>query len=200
MHEICARWERERYRERERERERERDGSDVTIVALKLAMSLHSPMPKILTIGDKLTLLLPNIRTFCFSLHTSRLFLLKWSSLWRWNSQWVHTFRCQKFLPSPKQTIEFPSAPSFFLWKKWIKLLPKTIGNRKKRLCLRLRSEDKHHLRKYADQKAQIRKAFVSLTRLIFAFRSADFLRWCLSSDHNLKHNLFFCISNSFWC
>ena len=31
--------ERERYRERERERERERDGSDVTIVALKLAMS-----------------------------------------------------------------------------------------------------------------------------------------------------------------
>ena len=31
--------ERERYREREREREREKDGSDVTIVALKLAMS-----------------------------------------------------------------------------------------------------------------------------------------------------------------
>ena len=31
--------ERERYTERERERERERDGSDVTRVALKLAMS-----------------------------------------------------------------------------------------------------------------------------------------------------------------
>ena len=39
---LCVRyirWERERYREREREREREKDGSDVTIVALKLAMS-----------------------------------------------------------------------------------------------------------------------------------------------------------------
>ena len=33
-------------RERERERERETDGSDVTVVALKLAMSLHSPLPK----------------------------------------------------------------------------------------------------------------------------------------------------------
>ena len=37
--------EREREKERERERERERDGSDVTIVALKLAISLHFPLP-----------------------------------------------------------------------------------------------------------------------------------------------------------
>ena len=29
--------------------------------------------------------------------------------------------------------------------------IPKTIGNRKKRLCVRLRLEDKHHLRKSAD-------------------------------------------------
>ena len=35
---------------------------------------------------------------------------------------------------------------------------------------------DKHHLRKSADRKAQIRKAFVPLTGLICAFRSADFL------------------------
>ena len=42
--------------ERERERERERDGSDVTIVALKLAMNLYFPLPKIRTIGDELTL------------------------------------------------------------------------------------------------------------------------------------------------
>ena len=53
--------EREREREIEREREREIDGSDVTIVALKLAMSLHFPLPK--------------TRTFRFSLHTSRLSL-----------------------------------------------------------------------------------------------------------------------------
>ena len=72
---------RERRIQRERERERERDGSDVTIVALKLAMSLHFPLPKIRTIGDKFTLSLagPKIRTFRFSLQDSRLSLLKWS-------------------------------------------------------------------------------------------------------------------------
>ena len=43
---------------------------------------------------------------------------------------------------------------------------------------MRLRSGDKHHLRKSADRKAQLRKAcaFVPLTELISAFRSADFL------------------------
>ena len=46
------------------------------------------------------------------------------------------------------------------------KISTKAIGNRKKRLLVRLRSEDKHHLRKSADRKAQIRKAFVPLTRL----------------------------------
>ena len=46
------------YREREKERERERDGSDVTIVALKLAMNSHFPLPKNRTIGDELTLCL----------------------------------------------------------------------------------------------------------------------------------------------
>ena len=71
---------RERERERERDTEREKDGSSVTIVTLKLsmsfnflaknshlAMSLHSPLPK--------------MRTFRFSLYTrnSHLTLLKWS-------------------------------------------------------------------------------------------------------------------------
>ena len=83
------------------------------------------------------------------------------------------------------------AAPSFFSSKKWIKLILKTIRIEKKRLCVRLRSEDKHHLRKSADRKAQIRKVFVQLTGLICAFRSADFLRWCLSSERNLTHNLF---------
>ena len=95
-------------------------------------------------------------------------------------------------IEAPRKTIEFPAAPFFFSSKKWIKLIPKTIGNRKKRLCVRLRSGDKHHLRKSAGWKAQIRKAFVPLTGLICAFRSADFLRWCLSPERNLTHNLFF--------
>ena len=44
-------------------------------------MSLHFPLPK--------------IRTFRFSLHTSRL-SLHGEVTWRWNSQWVHTFHSQK--------------------------------------------------------------------------------------------------------
>ena len=75
-----------RYFRWEREIQRETDGSDVTIVALKLAMNLHFPLPK--------------IRTFRFALHTSRLSIHgeAWRSpFWRWNSQWVHTFHCRIF-------------------------------------------------------------------------------------------------------
>ena len=69
---------------------------------------------------------------------------------------------------------------------------PKTIGNRKKRLCARLRSEDKHHLRKSSNRKAQISPVSGTKAFLICAFRSEDFLRWCLSPERNLTHNLFF--------
>ena len=51
---------------RKRERDTERDGSDVTNVALKLAMNLHFPLPKILTIGDELTLSLAKNSHFSF--------------------------------------------------------------------------------------------------------------------------------------
>ena len=51
---------------RERERDTEKDGSDVTIVALKLAMNLHFPLPKIRTIGDELTLFLAKNSHFSF--------------------------------------------------------------------------------------------------------------------------------------
>ena len=79
-------------------------------------MSLHFPLPK--------------IGTFRFSLHTSHLTILKWSPLWRWNSQWVLTFRCQKKSPSLFRLSQV--ARLFFPSKKWIKLIPKTIGNRKR--------------------------------------------------------------------
>ena len=78
-----------------------------------------------------------------------------------------------------------------------MELIPKTIGNRKK-LCVRLRSGDKHHLRKSADRKAQTSPVSGTNAFLICAFRSADFLRWCLSPERSLTHNLSF-ISNSFW-
>ena len=55
-----------RERERERYRQRERDGSDVTIFALKLAMNVHFPLPKIRTIGDELTLSLAKNSHFSF--------------------------------------------------------------------------------------------------------------------------------------
>ena len=57
---------RERDTERERDRERERDGSDVAIFALKLAMNLHFPLPKIRTIGNELTLSLAKNWHFSF--------------------------------------------------------------------------------------------------------------------------------------
>ena len=58
--------EREREREIQRDRERERDGSDVTIVALKLAMNSHFHLPKIRTIGDEVTLSLAKNSHFSF--------------------------------------------------------------------------------------------------------------------------------------
>ena len=84
VREVRSVREREREIQREREREREIDGSDVIIVALKLAMSLHFPMPKIRTIAVSSHFPLPKIRTFRSSLHTSCLSsFLKWSPLWR---------------------------------------------------------------------------------------------------------------------
>ena len=127
--------------------------------------------------------------------------------------RWDHTFRCQKRcalrnsshslfclcqmalqgIEAPKQTIEFPAAPTFFSSKNWIKLIPKTIGNRKRDCawgCARRINRD--HLRKSADRKAQISPVSGTNAFLICAFRSADFLRWCLSSERNRAHNLFF--------
>ena len=83
------------------------------------------------------------------------------SPWWRWNSQWVHTFHCQKFfrpqalfpralfqmaratqrvIENPRQNDQILPSPIFlpiekmifFPSKKWIKLIPKTIGNRKR--------------------------------------------------------------------
>ena len=57
---------------------------------------------------------------------------------------------------------------------------------------MRLRLGNKHHLRKSADRKAQISSVTGTYAFLICAFRSADFLRWCLFPKRNLTHNPFF--------
>ena len=79
-----------------------------------------APLPSVLN-GTEFTLsvaknvaLVEAVRIFCFA-----------SVKWR-DSLWLTGDR------SNKQKIEFPAAPSFFSLKKWIKLIPKTIGNRKR--------------------------------------------------------------------
>ena len=79
------------------------------------------------------------------------------------------------------------------------KLIPNTIGNSKKKEIVReVALGDKHHLRKSADRKAQISPVSGTNAFLISAFRSADFLRWCLSPEATSRTISFFSISNSF--
>ena len=146
---LCVRyfrWE----RERERYRETERDGSDVTTVALKLALNLHFPCQKIAQLAMSLHFPLPNSHFSFLPSHFPSL-PSRSSPLWRWNSQWVHTFHGQKFerplctpsfkwheprdewsKPNRAQDQILPSPILFFPSKNWIKLIPKTIGNRKR--------------------------------------------------------------------
>ena len=62
---------------------------------------------------------------------------------------------------------------------------------------MRLRSEDKHHLRKSADRKAQIRKGFVPLTGLICAFDLQIFSGGVYPPSATSR-TISFSISNSF--
>ena len=152
---LCVRyfwWERER--EIQREREREKDGSDVTIVALKLAMNLHFPLPKIRTIGVELTLSLAKTSHFSilpshFPSFPSRrghhgMVALKFAMSSHFPLPKI--FSPSGFVPplsngtsratsdrKPKTNDQLlPSPILFFPSKNWIKLIPKTIGNRKR--------------------------------------------------------------------
>ena len=70
-----------------------------------------------------------------------------------------------------------PGPILFFPSKKWIKLIPNTIGNRKKRLCVRWLGGINLTWENLQIAKHKIRKAFVQFTGLICALRSVDFLR-----------------------
>ena len=146
---LCVRyfrWE----RERDTERERERDGSDVTIFA-RLAMNSHFHLPKIRTIGDELTLSLAKNSHFSFlpshfpSLPSRRghhcgaeirneftlsiaqnCFALFVPPLSNGTSRTTSDRK-----PKTNDQI-LPSPILFFPLKNWIKLIPKTIGNRKR--------------------------------------------------------------------
>ena len=149
---LCVRyfrWEREREREREIQTERERRkwrhhcrakiGDEFTLSLVKIrAMSLHFPLPK--------------IHTFRFSLYTSRLSLHGEVTMVALKFAMSSHFPLPKmfsrsgFAPplsngtsratsdrKPKTNDQIlPSLILFFPSKKWIKLIPKTIGNRKR--------------------------------------------------------------------
>ena len=131
----CARWERERETKRERVRRKWRHVSSAEL-------------------GDEFctfpckkncTLLLAK----SFALFLAKNLHLNFSPL---EGRWDHTFCCQKRsalrnssrssfgfcqmawqgIEALKQTIKFPAAPAFFSSKKLIKLIPKTIGHRKR--------------------------------------------------------------------
>ena len=57
----------------------------------------------------------------------------------------------------------------------------KNYWKKKKEIVREVALGDKHHLRKSSDRKAQISPLSGTNAFLIYAFRSEDFLRWCLS-------------------
>ena len=146
---LCVRyfrWE----RERERYRERERDGSDVTIFA-RLAMNSHFHLPKIRTIGDELTLSLAKNSHFSFlPSHFPSLPSRRGHHCGAENRNEFTLSIAKKFFAlfvpplsngtsrttsdrKPKTNDQIlPSPILFFPLKNWIKLIPKTIGNRKR--------------------------------------------------------------------
>ena len=77
-----------------------------------------------------------------------------------------------------------------------IKIIPKTIGNRKE-IVREVARGDKPYLRKSTDRKAQTRKAFVQFSGLICALRSVNFLREGLS-PRATSRTVSFSISISF--
>ena len=141
-----------REREREIQRERERDGSDVTIVALKLARWTHFHLPKIRTIGDELTLSLAKNSHFSFlpshfpSLPSRRGHHCGAEIRNEFTLSIAKNFFARFVVPplsngtsrttsdrKPKTNDQIlPSPILFFPSKNWIKLIPKTIGNRKR--------------------------------------------------------------------
>ena len=193
----CAWWEREIHRERERERER--DGSDVTLVALKLAMSFAVFLAKMCTL-----VLAKSFALFSGLAKNLHLFL----GLPSWMALRSH-FPLPNTLHSLKQFAFFGASvkwrdrgskhrnkrSNFRLHrssshrKKWIKLIPKTIGNRKRDCawgCARGINTTWENL--------QIEKhksgSFCSLDWIVLF--DLQIFSWCLSPKRNLTHNLFF--------
>ena len=160
-------------------------------------MNLHVPFAKIRTIGDEFTLSLA--KNSHFSLLPSHFPSLP-SRRGHHSGAEIRNgftlsvaktcFALRGFVPTlsngasratndrkPKTNDQILPGPIlFFPSKKWIKLIPKTIGNRK-RDCAWGGSGWETLPEKIYRSQAQIRKAFVQFSGLICALRSVDFLR-----------------------
>ena len=153
---------RERYRERERDRRKWRHHCRAKIgdeFTLSLAKESHNwrwaytfPCQKFAQLAMSLHFPLPKIRIFRFSLPTSILFLhgevtmvaLKFAMSSHFplpkNFRPQALFPLFQMAPAARRVIEnprqndqiLPSPILFFPSKNWIKLIPKTIGNRKR--------------------------------------------------------------------
>ena len=140
-------------------------------------MSLHFPLPK--------------IRTFRFSVHTSRLSLHWEVTIVALKLAMSSHFPLPKFFSptlfpplsngtsrttsdrKPKTNDQIlPSPILFFPSKKWIKLIPKKLLEIEKEIVREVARGDKPYLRKSTDRKAQIRKAFVQFSGLSRPLRS----------------------------
>ena len=150
MREVLSVREREREIQREREREREKDGSDVTIVALKLAMNTLSLAKNSHNWRWAYTSLAKNSH---FSFLPSHFPSLPSRRGHHCGAEFRNEFTLSiaknffvRFVPrlsngtsrttsdrKPKTNDQIlPSPILFFPSKNWIKLIPKTIGNRKR--------------------------------------------------------------------
>ena len=181
--------ERERYRERKRDRRKWRHHCRAKIgdeFTLSHAVSAHFPLPKNLTFRFSLHTSCLTIVALKFTLSVAKKFAL-FHSLFRISLEWREP---RRVIENPKQMIKLCPVLLFFPSKKWIKLIPKTIGNRK-RDCAWGGSGDKPYMRKSTDRKAQIRKAFVQLSGLICALRSVEFLMGGLSPEPPHAQSLF---------
>ena len=196
---------REVHSVREREIQREKDGSDVTIVALKLAMSFALLLAKNvhLSIGEEFcafpcqkncTSVFPlrglNGAEFTLSV-AKNVALFETVRILR-----TVTWRDWQAIEAGKQTIEFPAAPFFFIVEKksqkWIKLIPKTIGNRKRDCawgCAWGINTTWENLQ--IEKHKSGRPTFCSPNWFVL-FDLQIFSGGCLFPKRNLTHNLFF--------
>ena len=222
MHEVRS----VRERERERERDREWDGSDVTLVALKLARNFASFVAKTLKLAMHMNFA-PFLAKHCalvlaksFALFLAKNLDLSFSPL---EGRWVYTFCCQKrcaLRNSSRSCVLLMSngvtgrgskhqnkLSNFQLHryrpsshrKKWIKLAPKTIGNRKRDCAwgcawrINTTSEnlqiEKHKSVRWAER-----------TPSWFVLFDLQSLWGGVYPPSTTSRTISFSISNSFWC